>query len=240
MEGTERKNFLAAAYDWHNSYLLRDQAADIEYWDNVLPNDVFVAVIGAGTGRVAGPLARGRRAVVAVDPDLERLSRMVRLPNLFPVCSEGAQITLSRSFDAIVFPYSTIQLISPGEQLRRSLKNVRRHLARKGSAWLDVSDNFANRTSFDWTTVFIGEWPGMARISEEQRGIRHHDSFKIYYRYRCMDTRRVLAASKETWYFHEDKLLTVSICAAGLRIVDITRGYGDERSKHRRIYRLMI
>ncbi|MFE7117752.1 hypothetical protein ACFU99_20285, partial [Streptomyces sp. NPDC057654] len=73
----------ALLYDWHNQHRLRRQQRDIAYWLNLTERNDRLLVLGAGTGRVAVPLAEHRdsnhdrdRSVTAVDLSQARLRRM--------------------------------------------------------------------------------------------------------------------------------------------------------------------
>ena len=91
----------ALLYDWHNSHSLVGQQADIGYWLDETRASDRILVLGAGTGRVAAPLAaRGTAIVVALDLSLARLARIPAMPRLARVCADMTAIPLSAASTA--------------------------------------------------------------------------------------------------------------------------------------------
>src|SRR5690349_15485312 len=85
---------LAALYDWHNERVLVSQKADVSFWRQQFHVGRSVAVMGAGTGRVARPLAGPGRTVLAVDRNLARLGRIPARCGVGRVCAEFLSLPL--------------------------------------------------------------------------------------------------------------------------------------------------
>jgi SAM-dependent methyltransferase len=106
-----------------------------EYGDPVLD-------VGAGTGRVALELARGGRAVVALDHQEELLNALTRRAqglNVQTVCADARDFELRRAFPLCVVPMQTIQLLGGSEARMRFLHCVRRHLSDGGMLAIAVA-----------------------------------------------------------------------------------------------------
>jgi SAM-dependent methyltransferase len=228
---------LAALYDWHNEHMLRDQADDLSYWlRRILPRR-RVAVLGAGTGRVAAPLSTSGVNVIAVDSDLHRLRRIPGSTSL-AVCGDFRALPLSGPFDHVLFPYNTIQLVEPAN-VAATLVEAARLLDRSSRLWLDLSDRFASRSDHGWSPVLEAESSELGlSVLELQRGVAHSDHYRIDVRYLVRGSW--FAEMTERWYFQPEYELRSAISAASLVIQSLTHGYSPTGPRHRRIYELSL
>lgn len=227
--------WLALLYDWHNSVRLERQAADVAFWCSTVGRGRDVAVLGAGTGRVASQLARTDNAVIAVDRDHHRLARIDE-PAVRRVCADFASLPLHGCVDHVVFPYSTLQLVPPTD-VARVLDAARALLAPLSRLWVDVSDGFAGRADKPWHEVLAGECPeAAASVVELQRGTRRADHYLLEARWVVQGA--ILAESEERWFFHPDPDVRAAAAAASLKVLGLRHGYGSASSVHRRIYEL--
>ncbi|CAM5640539.1 hypothetical protein SCALM49S_04794 [Streptomyces californicus] len=154
----------ALLYDWHNQHKLRNQRLDLEYWLTLVPPQQNTVVLGAGTGRVASPLAtRPGSRVVAIDLSRRRLARIPAAPGLHPVCADMRRLPLSRTADQVVIPYSTFQLLRTAEDRERALAEAVRIMRPGATLHIDVSSNFDLRQSSDWQLVLSASCEEVSR-----------------------------------------------------------------------------
>ncbi|MCX4681292.1 methyltransferase domain-containing protein [Streptomyces sp. NBC_01433] len=227
----------ALLYDWHNDHRLNRQRRDVSYWLDLISPNERVLVLGAGTGRVAGPLAnRSRRQVTAVDLSEERLARMPRSSGLFPVCGDMRRLPLRGHHDAAVMPYSTLQLLLSAEDRQRALEETARVLAPGGHVYIDVSQNFETRAERDWhlCVAELCAETGDVRVEEWERNCLMFDHVVIEKVFRSGS--EILTQVSERWVYHHVLDLEGALERAGFDLVRIDRGYGDELSPHRLIY----
>lgn len=92
--------------------------------------------LGAGTGRIADPLAADGHEVVAVDEDAAMLSRIRRA---IPVQARIAGLDLGRRFDLVLLLSHLLNVADEAERQAR-LVTVARHLAPGGLAMLQRLD----------------------------------------------------------------------------------------------------
>jgi SAM-dependent methyltransferase len=91
--------------------------------------------VGAGTGRVALDLARGGRAVVALDVDVDLLGELARRARGLPVetvVADARDFSLGRRFGLVLAPMQTVQLLGGAEGRARFLACARAHLTPGG------------------------------------------------------------------------------------------------------------
>jgi hypothetical protein len=235
MTDPDRDTLLAVLYDWHNAFRLKRQNQDIPFWRTVTADGGTVAVMGAGTGRVARMLARNDQLVIAVDRDCAKLRRMPLDHGLLAVCADFREMPLRGGIDHVIFPYSALQLTAAGGPLRSVVSEARRLCSRNGRVWIDVSNSFHNAVSTDWYLVLseFCEELGLVVI-EEQRRVRRYDHLELTLRFTVGPAAAITVV--ERWYWHPDRLLRHEIESAGLRLHRLRRGYGETSSLHRRIY----
>ena len=226
---------LAVLYDWHNHRLLGDQTADGGFWLGVIELRSRVAVLGAGTGRVAMPLARAGAAVVAIDRDWHRLRR-IEAGKMDVICADFSAMPLRDRFEHMVFPYSAMQLVEPGG-VAAVLEGLAPLMSGDGRVWLDVSDRFERRAGHEWREVLDDYCPELGcRVRELQRGMRGIDHFQIDTRYEVGGA--AIASETDRWYFHPDAELRIAFDQASLAVRSVAVSYSATSPRHRRIYEL--
>lgn len=232
----DAQHLLAVLYDWHNERRLADQVEDIDHWLAAIPRGSNVAILGAGTGRIAAPLGKAGSRVVALDRDLERLRRASPL-HLRRIGGDFDALPFRAAFDRIVFPYNAIQLNQPSSVLR-ILQEARRTVASGGSVWLDLSDRFGARRSHDWRLLLDDHCPQLGvRVQEWQKATKQFDHLELKLRFRVRGIGDLCAT--ELWYFHPHSALSGTIAEAGLLVRQLLSSYASDTPGHRRVYELV-
>ncbi|MCS0636930.1 class I SAM-dependent methyltransferase [Streptomyces sp. LP05-1] len=227
----------ALLYDWHNEHRLRNQRSDIAYWHGLTEPHDRILVLGAGTGRVAAPLAdRAGRRVTALDLSPERLARMPRGPGLLPVCGDMRRLPLTTRQDAVVIPYSAFQLLPTAGDRERTLTEAARVLEPGGSVHIDVSGSFDTRAESDWRLSLAEPCPALdgGRVEEWERLRPKSDHVLIDKVFRTGS--KVLARVTERWAHLGALGLEAALDRAGFELAGVDRGYGAGVSPHRTIY----
>ncbi|MGH3568271.1 MAG: class I SAM-dependent methyltransferase [Pseudonocardia sp.] len=189
----------AVLYDWHNEHRLRQQRADVPYWLATTTRAVRLLVLGAGTGRVAIPLARsGHRHVTAVDTNIVRLRQLSRSRVLTAVCGDLRFLPLSGGFDAAVVPYSTFQLLPTRADRRLALSEAARVLVPNGMLHIDVSGSFDSRAPADWQLTLAAHCEMVGTTVEEWERRRVETGYLVIDKSFQMGSR-VLVTVRERW-----------------------------------------
>ncbi|WP_173019577.1 class I SAM-dependent methyltransferase [Streptomyces alkaliphilus] len=227
----------ALLYDWHNHHRLHNQRRDIAYWLEVIEPVGRTLVLGAGTGRVAVPLARRPGArVTAVDLSGDRLARIPHVPGLSPVCGDMRRLPLRDYHESALMPYSTFQLLLTAGDRQRALGETARVVAPGGCVHIDVSGNFDTRTESGWRLGLAEPCPavGGARVEEWERHRPMPDHVLIEKVFR--QGERVLARVEERWAHHGKLEIEKALDRAGFDLLRVDRGYGEGSSPHRFVY----
>lgn len=231
----------ALLYDWHNSYRLRTQRADVGYFLAAARNASRPLVLGAGTGRVAVPLARfaacpGARTT-AIDVSEGRLRRIATTQGLSVIRADMRQLPLVRGFDLVLLPYSTLQLLNSAEDRDRALAETARVLESGGLIYIDVSTSFGMRSTVDWHVILKAPCEELGyTVIEWERCIVYSDHVIIEKSFRTEDDGRILDVL-DRWVFSEALALESALDQAGFDLVAVDQGYGDVSSWHRQIVR---
>jgi len=228
----------ALLYDWHNSYCLHSQKQDVDFWIQMLPPKQRVVVMGAGTGRVAVPLAKVGHQVIAIDRDRYRLDRIPNIQNLEVLEADFLTVQLETAADQVIFPYSALQLVPP-IVLPNVLKNVTHLLVPHGQIWIDVSSRFSIRVDHPMKTVLDNYCSELGVVLlEQQQGIHKSDHYCINRIF--SEGNKPLIEITERWYFLEDEVIRAEFARCGLSLMHHYSGYGTPETKQRRIYQLSI
>jgi SAM-dependent methyltransferase len=227
----------ALLYDWHNAHRLIEQQADIAYWLERTTSSTRTLVLGAGTGRVAVPLAgAGVSKVVALDRSLARLGRIAKSPRLARICGDMTQLPVSRDFDDIIVPYSAFQLLPTDADRRRTVQLAATLLAREGSLYIDVSTSFDNRPPTGPSVALTEFCEELGQgVTEIETCSRETDALLIHREFR-LHSGDVLCATEERWAYFSAIDFGALFSEAGLTVESIDHGYGSGRSMHRRIF----
>jgi SAM-dependent methyltransferase len=228
----------AAFYDWHNAHRLRRQRQDVAFWLALTRISSRIVILGAGTGRVAVPLARAGRAVTAIDLNPDRLATIGACPHLVAICGDMRRLPLARArFDTAVVPYSTFQLLPSPTDRNATLAEAARVLKPGGTLHLDVSTNFDSRPATPWRMVLTAPFPPTAMIIEEwERSTQHADHVLLEKSFRAEGQE--LLRLTERWTHFQALDLQAGLADAGFTITNIDHGYGTPT--HRRIYHAVL
>ena len=226
----------ALLYDWHNSHSLVGQQADISYWLNETRASDRILVLGAGTGRVAVPVAaRGTAVVVALDFSLARLARVPAMPRLARVCADMTAIPLSGGFDSVVVPYSAFQLLRTRADRLLALRAAAGALSSRGVLHIDVSTSFDSRPGSGPRVVLAELCPELGEIvTEVAECTRDADALVLCKEFRG-ETGDLVCVVEERWSYFASIDFGGLLREAGLQVSGIDHGYGGGRSAHRRV-----
>lgn len=226
----------AMLYDWHNEHLLRDQRRDIAYWIRHTQGLRPLLVLGAGTGRVAVPLAEADTGVIALDQSIGRLKRIPTTSGLFSVCADMRQVPLADSLAAVLLPYSTLQAVQGSEQRQLALDEAARLLSPGAHLFIDVSHSFEFKSVVVWHRVLraaCAELQGKV-LDEWQIHIPLKDRLQLLKM--VQSDGETLGTATEQWAYASSLDLPQLLADSGFDIVQVDRGYGDTFSHHREIY----
>jgi SAM-dependent methyltransferase len=225
----------AMFYDWHNAHRLVRQRQDVTYWLDQLNGKVSVMVLGAGTGRVASPIAGAGHRVIAVDLSLARLRRVRRSDSLLVVCADMRKLPLVGMADAAIVPYSAIQLLQGEADRIDALTSIAYALRPGGFLAIDTSESVDRHETSDWRLVLRSFCNDLHAQVEEWERATHDESSLVLER-----SYRIGAASlleiTERWAHLAALDLTRLLETTGFRLDRIDRGYGNGDMSHRHIY----
>jgi SAM-dependent methyltransferase len=226
----------ALLYDWHNFHSLVGQQADIRYWLNETRASDRILVLGAGTGRVAVPLAaRGTAVVVALDLSLARLARVPAMPWLARVCANMTAIPFSGCFDSVVVPYSAFQLLRTHADRLRALRAAAGALSGRGVLHIDVSTSFDSRPGSGPQVILAELCPELGEmVTEVTRCTRDADMLVLCKEFRG-EAGDLVCSVEERWSYFASIDFGGLLREAGLQVSGIDHGYGGGRSAHRRV-----
>lgn len=113
-------------------------AADLPLWRELAAREAGpVLDVGAGTGRVALPLAADGHEVVALDRDPVLLRALAQRGDVETVQADAQDFALGRAFGLIVVPMQTIQLLDDRASFLRA---ARAHLTPGGLLAIAIAD----------------------------------------------------------------------------------------------------
>ncbi len=245
MRHDQREMDEAALYDWHNMHRLKAQRDDISYWMRVAGRADRLLVLGAGTGRVAVPLAErpsdqggsGAPVTAAIDSSIARLRRVPATPSLVVVQADMRRLPLAPGFDAAIIPYSTLQLLPTAGERELALAETARVLQTGALLHIDVSGSFDLRGAADWHVILRAPCNELERtVVEWERCTPHSGYVVIEKSFRTSDDEPLLDV-QEHWVHLQALDLEPALAKAGFDLVTVDHGYGMSSSAHRRIYR---
>jgi SAM-dependent methyltransferase len=139
----------------------------IELASQVVGGDQALLDVGAGTGRVAIPLAQAGHHVCALDLDAVLLGELARRAAGLPVetaCADARDFDLAgRRFPLIAVPMQTIQLLGGHEAHVSFFRRARLHLEEGGlvAVAIAVAEDFEE---FEWRDGDMAPLPDIAEI----------------------------------------------------------------------------
>jgi SAM-dependent methyltransferase len=133
----------STAVTWHDvehgSY-----EADLPLWRELAAAaEGPILDLGAGTGRVAAPLAAGGHELVALDTDSDLLAALAeRAPAVATVEADARSFALERRFALVIAPMQLAQILGGHEGRIAMLERVQAHLTAGGTFAAALADPF--------------------------------------------------------------------------------------------------
>ncbi|HEV8398039.1 MAG TPA: methyltransferase domain-containing protein [Vicinamibacterales bacterium] len=171
--GHEGWDDYAPFYDWENARTLGRR--DVPFWRNVaLHVGGSLLELGAGTGRIAIPLARAGVKVVGIDrsePMLararQRLKRAKLQRRLRLVRGDIRFLPFRRQFDMVLAPYGMLQSLLRERDLQATLAAVHRVLRKGGTFGVELVADLPSWQEYEQRISLRG-WrrrPGGAHVT---------------------------------------------------------------------------
>lgn len=127
-------------------------ASDLPYLHNWVGRGTRVLEIGVGTGRVARVISAHASQYVGIDTSCEMIEQGARnLSSVVFINDDMRSFSLPWKFDRILFPFRVIQYCPSTEDIERSIRAARQHLAPGGRLLLNV---------FPIDDDFVMKWHG--------------------------------------------------------------------------------
>ncbi len=234
----DQQGLLALMYDFYNSHMLKGQNDDIDYYIKQIKKygAKDILVIGAGTGRVAIPLANYAK-VTALDFDDERLRRLKRKSaNIKTIGINFLQYQEVKKYDLIIIPYSTLQFDNNKENLNNFFKKLKEIMDQKSIVIFDVSESFKEKEEKNKEFLFKDY---CSEIKDEvlvyYTAKKRQDYIEFYVEYR-LDKQKKIVVEHEKYYYYNKKLIFDILEKNNFEILKIDDGYGKEGFKHKHLY----
>ena len=172
-EGHEGWDEYAPFYDWENARTLGRR--DVPFWRNVaLHVGGSLLELGAGTGRIAIPLARAGVNVVGIDrsePMLARARQRVKRGKLQRrlqlVRGDIRLLPFRRPFDMVLAPYGMLQSLLRERDLQATLAAVHRVLKKGGTFGVELVADLPSWQEYE-KRISLKGWrrrPGGAHVT---------------------------------------------------------------------------
>jgi SAM-dependent methyltransferase len=169
--------------------------------------------LGAGTGRIALPMAMSGVEVTALDNSPAMLALCAEKRDAIGPVSGSITLVeadmrdfdLGRTFDFIAMPYRAfMHLLTPGDQ-RRCMRCIRRHLAPKGcfilNTWAARPSSIAALAHQQHAPAVVGEYPlpdgGLLRHYHEARYDEYHQWIRERHTMEELDPEGALRCREE-------------------------------------------
>ena len=162
--------------------------------------------VGAGTGRVAIPLAQAGYRVVALDTDSQLLTELERRAPGLPVetvCADAREFELvARAFPLIAVPMQTLQLLGGADGHLAFMRRARAHLRDGGIVAVAIAD-VGDFEEFEWhegdasPLPDVTEQDGWAYFSQPTSVRREGDAFVLERRREAVDAHGARSTSAD-------------------------------------------
>ena len=119
---------------------MKDFTEDIAFYQKLLPKNCNILEMGCGTGRVSRALADSNHTVTGIDISLPMLqiARQNSLSHCQYVCMDMTTPAFSSSFDTILIPYNTLNLLSQPSMLKKCFQNCHSILHKGGQLIVQI------------------------------------------------------------------------------------------------------
>ncbi len=163
--------------------------ADLPFYLERISPPCSVLELGCGSGRLCRPLAAAGAEVTGIDRNLEMLrrARLKAGPKVTYLCMDMTEPALGRSFDVILIPYHTLNLLETGERIGQCLEQIRDLLAPDGRLLLHLFVPDRTLLALGTKKLFqfqIFEDQDGGRIIKEMRRGCSHELLLLEERYR--------------------------------------------------------
>ncbi|PHR30634.1 MAG: hypothetical protein COA36_01095 [Desulfotalea sp.] len=103
---------------------------DAVFFDTILPHNGTVLEVACGSGRVGRRLLNGKRTITGIDISLPMLqkARERALPSMHFLAMDMTAMAFSHTFDSIVVPYHSLNLLVTRNRIISCLKGCRKLL----------------------------------------------------------------------------------------------------------------
>ncbi len=107
---------------------------DIGFYQSRLKKSGSILEMGCGTGRIAGCVANKHRFTIGIDISFSMLQRARRKnhPHTTYLCMDMTNPSFSISFDTIIIPYNTLNLLKTKERISTCLRACRTYIKPTG------------------------------------------------------------------------------------------------------------
>lgn len=233
-----RQKILALMYDFYNENTLKGQNDDIPYYIEQIKkyNAKKILVVGAGTGRVAIPLANYAE-VTALDFDSSRLEILLeRNPQIKTINANFLEFETSEHYDLIIIPYSTLQFANDTSNPNRFLEHLRKAMDTDSLAIFDVSESFNTKPNCDRKLLFTNYCETVDDdVSVYYSSKRYDEYIAFVIEYQLQKYKKTFL-EKEKYYYYDPNLLTKLIDENALELIKIDNGYGKPDFNHKHLY----
>lgn len=113
---------------------------DVQFYTQFLPQKAKVLELGCGTGRLATKIAAKDRPVFGIDIsiDMLKIAWSKNHPHCSFICMDMVQPVFRSSFDVILIPYNTLNLLTSTEKIVSCLTGCRNLLYPGGKLLLQI------------------------------------------------------------------------------------------------------
>ncbi len=172
---------------------------DSVFFKKVLPQHGAILEMGCGTGRVARSLAHENRPITGIDISMPmlRLAIQYRHPYCSFLCMDMLTPAFRKTFDAILIPYNTLNLLCTEQTIRHCLRGCKANLRAGGSLIVQLFIPTTDFSGSDRTTFQFQMFnrPGGGRIIKEilKKYLPESQTVQLEERYRIRPMQKGLA-----------------------------------------------
>lgn len=119
---------------------MANYSVDIGFYKKNLPRSGSVLEIGCGTGRIAQRLSAKNRGVTGIDISLTMAEKAYAGKNQYCkyICMDMRKLAFTTTFDNILIPYNTLNLLSKKDAIISCLEGCKTHLKKKGTILIQL------------------------------------------------------------------------------------------------------